>query len=376
MSRKATPKKRPAGRKIRYAVVGLGHIAQVAVLPAFRHAANSELTALVSDDPMKLKKLGQHYKVANLYTYEEYEECLSSGLVDAVFIALPNHLHREFTVQALKAKRHVLCEKPMAVTEDECREMIDASAESGAKLMIGYRLHLEPGNLEAINLAQSGKIGTPKIFSSVFCMQVKEGNVRLKRDAGGGTIYDIGVYCINAARYLFRAEPVEVFAFTTQGKDPRFAEVDETTTAVLRFPGSRVASFTCSFGAHDISTFELVGTKGRIRMDPAYEYAEPLVLSGQLGQKKFSKTYPKHDQFAAEIQYFSDCILKNRQPEPSGIEGWADVRIVEALYRSAQMGQPLELEPFEKSNRPSKAQSITKPPVEEEALVHVDAPHK
>jgi glucose-fructose oxidoreductase len=188
------------GKKIRYAVVGLGYIAQNAVLPAFAHARNSELTALVSDNPTKLKKLSKKYCVPHTYSYEEYSECLESGEVDAVYIALPNHMHRAYTEAAARAGVHVLCEKPMAVTEEDCQAMIAAAEKNNIKLMIAYRLHFEEANLRAVELVQSGKLGEPRVFDSVFTMQVKPGNVRLQKEKGGGTLYDIGIYCINAAR--------------------------------------------------------------------------------------------------------------------------------------------------------------------------------
>ncbi|HXE42358.1 MAG TPA: Gfo/Idh/MocA family oxidoreductase, partial [Candidatus Baltobacteraceae bacterium] len=145
------------GGKIRYAVVGLGHIAQFSVLPAFENAhENSVLTALISDDSVKLKALGREYGVKYLFHYDEYETCLHSGLIDAVYIALPNNLHREYAVRAAKAGIHVLCEKPLAVTEDDCEKMIKACAENNVKLMTAYRLHFERGNLEAIDIVHSG----------------------------------------------------------------------------------------------------------------------------------------------------------------------------------------------------------------------------
>jgi glucose-fructose oxidoreductase len=362
------------GGKIRYAVVGLGHIAQAAVLPAFAHAArNSELTALVSDDPTKHKKLSKKYNVDLTYSYDQYDDCLNSGQVDAVYIALPNSLHREFTVRAARAGIHVLCEKPMAVTEDECEEMIHVAARSKVKLMVAYRLHFERANLEAVEIVQSGKLGEPKFFSSVFTMQVKEGNIRLKRELGGGTLYDIGIYCINAARYVFRAEPVEVFAFSLSSEDKRFKEVDEMTSAVLHFSKDRLAAFTCSFGSADISAYQVVGTKGDLRVEPAYEYVgelrHRLTVDGRTREKSFSM----RDQFAPELLYFSDCIKKGLEPEPSGIEGLADVRVIQALYRSAEIGRAVKLDEFRRQQRPGMEQQIRRPPVKEPELVHVES---
>src|SRR6476661_4179808 len=167
--------RRNSRNTIRYAVVGLGHIAQVAVLPAFNSTSNSELFALVSADSEKLNKLGKKYGLEHLYSYHDYSRVLSN--VDAVFIALPNHMHREYAVRAAAAGVHVLCEKPMAVTEEECRAMIKAADQNQVKLMIAYRLHFEAGNLEAIDVARSGRLGDIRFFTSEFAQQVAEENV-------------------------------------------------------------------------------------------------------------------------------------------------------------------------------------------------------
>src|SRR5438477_1946827 len=323
-------------RKVRYAVVGLGHIAQVAVRPAFRNASNSELVAVVSGESKKREKLAKKYHLEHVYSYDQYDRALSQ--VDAVYLALPNHLHREYAVRAAQARVHVLCEKPMAVTEDDCQAMIDAADENGVKLMIAYRLHFEAGNLEAIRLAKSGKLGDVRIFTSEFAQQVTEGNLRVSESVarGGGPLYDMGVYCINAARYLFRTEPTAVFALTANNGEKRFRKVEEMTSVVMRFPKERMATFTCSFGATDVSRYTLIGKKGLLVVDPAYEYA--MGIKHQLtigGRTKISK-FPKRDQFAAELIYFSDCIVKNKEPEPSGLEGLADSNFSGAVFVCVQ----------------------------------------
>lgn len=361
--------------KVRYAVVGLGHIAQVAVLPAFAHAKkNSQLVALVSSDEEKLKKLGRKYGVKRLVSYEQYDELLASGDIDAVYIALPNHLHRDYAVRAAGAGVHVLCEKPLAVTEKECEQMIRAAAEGRVKLMTAYRLHFEAANMKAVEMARAGKLGDVRIFNSTFTMQVRPGDIRVKTETGGGTLYDIGIYCINAARYIFRDEPVEVLAMSATGEDQRFTEVEEMVSAILRFPGDRLAAFTCSFGASSVSTYQIVGTKGALRADPAYEYAGQLKLNITVDGKKQKHEFAKRDQFAAQIVYFSDCAMNNREPEPSGREGLADIRIINALYRSAKTGKPVKLGDFEKTKRPSEKQEKRLPPVAEPELVNVQSP--
>ena len=365
-----TDSARRRGKKIRYAVVGLGHIAQVAILPAFAHARrNSELKALVTDDPKKAKELSKRYRIPFTYDYDSYDECLRSGQIDAVYIALPNSMHHEYAMPALKAGIHVLCEKPLAIDEAQCEAMIDAAARSGAKLMTAYRLHFDKANLQAVEIVRSGKLGNPRFFSSTFGMQVRPGNIRLSRALGGGPLWDLGVYCINAARYLFREEPEEVFAFEATGDDQRFREVEESVSAVMRFPGVRLASFTCSFGSGDVSAYDVAGTKGTLRADPAYEYAEALKLTTTIEGKRREYKFGKSDQFAAELLYFSDCILKNRQPEPSGKEGLADVRIILSLYQSMEKQKPIKIEPVERDKRPTAEQEIRRPPVKKPDLV-------
>lgn len=362
-------------RKIRYAVIGQGYISQIAVLPAFANAtANSELAALVSDDPRKLKTLSRKYGVERTYVYDGYEDCLKSGAIDAVYIALPNSLHREYAVRAARAGIHVLCEKPMAVTEKECQAMIGAAKRHGVKLMIAYRLHFEPVNLKAIDIVRSGRLGEPRFFNSVFSIRVAPDNSRLRSALGGGTLYDIGIYCINAARYLFQAEPVEVLAMKSAGRDARFHEVEEMTGALLRFPGERLAAFTCSFGAAKASMYEIVGDRGRLRVEPAYEHAGSLGLRLMIGSHSRDRHFLESDQFSPELLYFSDCILSDRPPEPSGREGLIDVRIIRALYRSATTGKAVRLSPLQRQRRPNREQEIRRPAVKKPRLVHAEPP--
>ncbi|HWJ54854.1 MAG TPA: Gfo/Idh/MocA family oxidoreductase [Vicinamibacterales bacterium] len=361
----------PSRGPVRYAVVGLGHIAQVAVLPAFAHARNSRLVAVVSGDAAKRREIARRYRLDHAFDYGDYEACLEQ--VDAVYIALPNSQHAEYTIRAARAGVHVLCEKPMAVTAAECERMIAACAQHRVKLMIAYRLHFEAVNLKVIDLVRAGTIGEPKFFNSSFSMTVRRGDIRTKRDFGGGTLYDIGVYCINAARYLFRAEPTEVVAMSVNSGVKALSEIDESTAAILRFEGGRVASFVTSFNGGDVAEYRIVGSKGDIHVDPAYEYAESLGYTLTVDGTPQRKTIGKRDQFAPELLHFSDCIRHDRTPEPSGEEGLADVRIVQALYRSAKSGRAIAIPPFEKTRRPSGRQRITRPGIRKPALVKVQS---
>jgi glucose-fructose oxidoreductase len=370
-------------KKIRYAVVGLGHITQNALLPAFQNAKNSQLVAIVTGDPAKRKEIAKAYHLdpKSAYSYPELEQCLRTEKVDAVYLGVPNHLHCEYTLRAAQAGVHVLCEKPMAVSVKECRKMMDACREAGTTLMIAYRLHFEEANLEAIRIATKGELGNLRIFSSVFSQQVAEGNIRITEpeSRGGGNIYDMGVYAINAARYLFRDEPMDALAVSISDGDPRFRHVPEMTSVTLRFPFDRVATFVSSFGAQATSEYSLIGTKGRIRLSPAYDYEKPLAYELVIGDAEPKhKTFRKRDQFGAELEYFSECLQNHFKPEPSGEEGLADIRIVEAILQSARTRSWVPIEHAEhcaeKQVRPTEKQKITKPAVEAPELVHVTSP--
>jgi predicted dehydrogenase len=353
--------------KVRYAVIGLGHIAQAAVLPAFEHAKrNSILAALVSGERKKLQQLGRRYGVSRVCSYKQVDELFSSGDIDAVYIALPNDMHKEYTVRAARAGLHVLCEKPMAVTVRECEAMMRATRAAKVKLMIAYRLHFERANLEAAREARRGKLGDLRYFSSDFSMQVTEDNIRTKRERGGGPLYDIGIYCINAARYCFAEDPIEVFATATRSRDPRFREVDETAIGLMRFKDEKLASFTCSFGAADRSTFTITGTRGTLTVDPAYEYAVGLGYQMKANGRERKKKLGKSDQFAPELLYFSDCVLNDRDPEPSGEEGLADVRVIEGMNRSIVRGRWAPLQMRQRKRRPTLRQEIRRPAVRRE----------
>jgi glucose-fructose oxidoreductase len=362
-------------RNVRYAVIGLGHFAQSAVLPAFAHLRGSELTAICSSDPEKLHTLGARYGVTHRIGYEQYDALLRSDEIDAVYLTLPNSLHAQFALRAAEAGVHVLCEKPMAVTAADCRKMIDTARKHAVKLMIGYRLHFEAANLAAIETVRSGAIGTARLFDSTFTMQIQGGNTRLRAELGGGPIYDLGIYCINAARYLFRAEPIEACAFSAaRSDDPRFAEVPEQVSALLRFPDERLARFSCGFGGAHVSRYEVVGSKGVLRVDPAYDYAGALAVELQSEERKSRRSFRKRDQIAAELRYFSECIQRNRDPEPSGSEGLADLVVIEAINASIASGRCEPISSIDAGQRPGPGQAAFVPPHGEPNLVHASPP--
>jgi predicted dehydrogenase len=365
-----------APKRVRYAVVGLGYIAQIAMLPAFRNArSNSELTALVSGSDEKLAALQRKYRVPHAVTYEHFDRLLRSGEIDAIYVALPNDMHHDCVLRAASAGIHVLCEKPLALTERQCEEMIGAARRHDVRLMTAYRLHFDSATLRVIEMVREGRIGDPRFFMANFSMQVTDRrNIRLSSRRGGGPLYDLGIYCINAARSVFRDEPEEVFGLQASAADPRFREVEEMTFGTLRFPGQRVATFACSFGAADTSAYQIVGTKGDIRVDPAFEYSEGLAVKVTVDGKTRRYQYKKRDQFAPELTEFSRCVLEHEDPEPSGIEGLADVRIIQAMLRSSANGRAIHLPRYVEPPHPRPDQEIRRPPIREPELVEARPP--
>lgn len=365
-------------RPLRIAVIGLGHIAQAAVLPAFRHARPQvELTALMSSNRTKLRTLGRRYRVSRLYSYDEANELFASGDIDAVYIALPNTMHAEWTIRAANAGLHVLCEKPLAISVRDCKRMIDACSRNGVRLMTAYRLHFERCNLEVEDLVRRKRIGDARFFDSQFSMQVRAGNIRLDRELGGGPVWDIGIYCINAARCLFAAEPAQVWATATNSGDRRFTQVPETVHIVMKFPGNRAANFIASFGAADCARYEVVGTKGSVVVDPAFEYASGLAYELRIGDRRKRKKFAKSDQFAPELVHFAKCVRAGRDPEPSGKEGLIDVAIIEAIQRSIASGRWVSMDATPtRRRRPTLRQELRRPAVPREPpLVHVESGH-
>jgi len=355
-----------ASKRIRYGVVGAGWFGQAAVLPAFANAKeNSELAAIVSGDAEKRAALSAEYGVP-AYPLERYEEVLASGKVDAVYLVSPNSVHKDQTILAARHRVHVLSEKPLADTAVAAEEAIAACDRAGVLLMVAYRLHFEKGNLNAIDAIRKGTIGEPRVMVSTFTQQVDPDNSRLDANLGGHPLLDVGIYCVNAARYLFRAEPVEVTAFVATGPDPRFKEVPEMVSAVLRFPNERLATFVCGFGEAKTSAYQVLGTKGDLCLDPAFAHKGERVITVTVDGKSKETKFPDGDQIAPEIVYFSDCLLKGRRPEPDGREGLIDLWIIEAIKSSAQKGMAVPLQPFPEKPRPDKGQQITKPPKESE----------
>lgn len=331
-------------KQIGYAVVGLGEIALRGVLPALARAAeNSRLVAVVAGDRARAQSAAQEFRAA-AYQYDELRQCLQREDVNAVYLALPAAMHCDYAVEAARAGVHVLVEKPMAVMADECRRMIRTAQTNRVKLMIAYRLQLHPAHARALELVRGGAIGTPKTISTDFTTRIEDAeDPRLQRRLGGGSVYDLGVSSIHAARALLGSEPAQVMAMTARTSRRFGGDVDEGTVALIRFPDERLAHLHTSVGEEPTAGLQILGEEGWIQLHNAYHHDVPVTLELQRRGQRETTSFEPTDQFAAEISYFSTCILQDRQPEPSGIEGLQDVRLVEAIYRSARDGRPVTL---------------------------------
>nr|MBA4771147.1 Gfo/Idh/MocA family oxidoreductase [Sphingobium sp.] len=326
-------------RKIGYAVVGLGSYATRQIMPNFAGCDSARLVALVSGTPAKLEQYGAQYNIpkTHRYSYADFDRIRDNPDIDAVYIVLPNSMHAEYSIRAAQAGKHVMCEKPMAISVAECQAMIAASKKAGKKLMIGYRSRFEQYNRLAIDLARSGHVGPTRLITAEHGFPAQPNQWRLDRPlSGGGSLMDIGIYSLNAARYLTGEEPVEVSAVeSTDRNDPRFKTVEDRINFMLRFPSGIIANCVSSYSSSH-NSYRVIGTQGYIDMEPATPYqgqsmtirkdgvATPRVLPAA------AKT-----QFAGQLDHLAECILTNATPIVPGEEGLADMRVIEAIYRSA-----------------------------------------
>jgi predicted dehydrogenase len=329
----------PAGKKTGYAVIGLGRIAGH-FMPGTRNTTNSRITALVSGHRDKAERIAAEYQIpaTSIYSYENFDEIAHNPAVDAVYVALPNSMHAEYTIRAAKAGKHVLCEKPMATTVSDSVAMIAACKSANVKLMIAYRCHYEPTNLRAIQLVRQGDLGQVQAIESAFGFNIARGEWRLDRKlAGGGPLYDVGIYSLNACRYLTGEEPQHISAYASViDKDGRFDQVEENVSWTMRFPSGIVASCSTTYGANMAGYYRVYGSKGWLQVDQAFVY-EGLHLRAEYGDTHLDEPNPARDpsQFQAEAEHFSHCVQNGLEPQSPGEEGLRDMRYIAEIYRSA-----------------------------------------
>ncbi len=336
-------------RKVGYAIVGLGSYALNNIIPQFANCRHSRLAAVVSGDPEKAKRVagGHRLPARSIYSYETFDRIRDNPDVDVVYVILPNSMHAEYTIRAAKAGKHVLCEKPMAVSSAECEAMIAACRKAGRKLMIGYRSHFEPHNIHAMRLRRQGAVGVSRFVESEHGFPIGDPTQwRLKRAlSGGGSLMDIGIYSVQALRYTSGKEPVSVTAReSTDRSDPRFREVEDRIDWSFAFPSGAIGHGFSSYSSGH-NHIRLTGDKGWIDMEPATSYSgqRMRVRLGGGEEQVTPPAGPAVNQFVGQLDHMAECVLTGAEPIVPGEEGLRDLRIMEAIYRSAREGRAVAL---------------------------------
>jgi predicted dehydrogenase len=337
----------PPGRKLGWAIVGLGSLSINQILPAFARCEKSKVVVLVSGHPDKANKLALRYGVnsKNIYNYENYDSIKDNPEVDIIYIVLPNSMHAEYTIRGFQAGKHVLSEKPMATTPAECQAMIDAGRKANRKLMVAYRCRYEPFNQEMIRMAREQELGPVRIIQTDAGFVMGDPTQwRLKKAmAGGGSLMDIGIYALQAARYISGEEPTEINAmmYTTPG-DVRFKEVEESINFQLRFPSGILANCTSSYGCDWHSHFRALAPKGYFELDPAMSYTGQRMRVNR-GNELEERSLDPRDHFASEMGHMSHCVMQDKTPLTPGEEGLRDLKLMMAIYEAAASGKTVKV---------------------------------
>ncbi|MBS1807988.1 MAG: Gfo/Idh/MocA family oxidoreductase [Acidobacteria bacterium] len=338
----------PPGKKLGWAIVGLGNLAINQILPAFAKSEKSKVTAFVSGHRDKADKLAARYGVPakNIYNYQNYDELKNNPDVDVIYIVLPNSMHAEYTIRGAQAGKHILTEKPMASTPKDCEEMIAACKKAGKKLMVAYRCRYEPFNQNLIKIAQDKELlGPIRVVVSDHGFNIGDPKQwRLNKAlAGGGSLMDIGLYALQATRYCTGEEPTEISAMEyTDRSDIRFKEVEDMINFQLRFPSGALGQCTSSYGYAGQNRIRVIGTKGWVELEPATGYTGAR-LRMKIGPNLSERDIRPMDHFAAEMDHLSECVMDNKEPLTPGEEGLRDLKYMMAIYEAARTGKTVKV---------------------------------
>ena len=324
--------------KLGIALVGLGSYAGGQLAPALQETTHCYLAGIVTGTPSKEKSWASRYNIdqKNIYNYENFNSIADNPDIDIVYVVLPIAMHKDFTIRAAQAGKHVICEKPMALNAKECEEMIEACKKANRMLSIGYRLHFEPYNLEMMRLGQQ------KVYGKILTIDCANGYTyggdpnawRLKKAlAGGGGLMDMGVYAVQGARYTTGEEPMYVTAREEKTRLDVFKEVDETIYFELEFPGGTIANGVSSYNKN-LNHLKAKAEKGWFELSSAYRYG------GMRGETKDGKmNFPQINQQAAQMDDFAQCILQKKPTKVPGEMGLKDMKVIDAIYRSIASGK-------------------------------------
>ena len=335
----------PDSEKIGFAVVGLGKLSLGQIIPGLKTAKGAKLAAVVSGHPDKARRIAaeQGLPADAIYSYDDYDRIAKDPRIQVVYIVLPNSMHAEYTIRALKAGKHVLCEKPMATSIADCEAMIAAAKAADRKLMIAYRCHYEPLNLEVMRRMRSGALGKPRMVVTNMGRQsdLNEPSDAWRLDmtmSGGGALADMGVYGVNAARYILAEEPVEVRAWAqTDRTDPRFKTTEDVIAWQFRFPSGAIANGSTSFSYQGTMAFQVFCEHGKMTAEPGAFYGgNHLTIDGVKGERE--PKIREVDQFAREMDLMADVVRGKAPLVSPGEEGLQDMRLMQAILESVAKG--------------------------------------
>lgn len=333
----------PEARKLGFALCGLGSLSTNQIAPALQTTRYCRLAGVISGSPAKAQQWQRKYGLPDrsVYSYDTMERLADNPEIDVVYVVTPNALHADHTIRAAQAGKHVFCEKPMEASIERCQQMIDACKSAGKKLSIAYRCQFEPHHRECMRIARTREFGDLKTVSADFGFPMGDPTQwRLRRAlAGGGALMDVGVYALQATRYLTGEEPVQVSAIETRTDAIKFSEVDESIAWQLKFPSGVIASCVTSYNAAGLGRVRVNAQRGWFELEPAFNYG------GIRGRRSDGKAieFPATDQFAAEMDDFAECILTGKSSRVPGEEGLRDIRIITAIYESARTGRAVKL---------------------------------
>jgi len=321
--------------RVRWGVLGTANIARVAVDPAIQASCNGELVAVASRDPDRARAFAEAAGIP--VHHGSYEGLLEDERIDAVYNPLPNGLHREWTVRAAEHGKHILCEKPLALDESECRDMETAAAEHGVRLMEAFMYRFHPRTAKVVELVREGAVGELRMIRATFTFRLmKPGNIRLDPDLGGGALMDVGCYCVNVSRTLAAEEPFEAQAFAA----PAPSGVDQRLAGTLRFERGLVAHFDCALDMERREVYEVGGTDGTLVVPDAFL---PGTGDAPIRELRGREAGREHvvagaDEYRLMVEHFADCVIEGVPPRFAPAEAALNMRVIEALYRSAREG--------------------------------------
>jgi predicted dehydrogenase len=324
--------------KLRWGVLGTANIARVAVIPAIQHSSNGELVAVASRDASKAREFAA--KLSIPVSYDSYEALLAATDIDAVYIPLPNSLHHAWTIKAAETGKHILCEKPLALNAAECVAMAEAARRYNVKLMEAFMYRFHPQTQKVLALLRSGVIGDVRLIHSAFTFRVTNPmNIRLQAELGGGSLMDVGCYCVNLSRTLAAQEPIEAQAYANWSA----SGVDDQIVGSLRFANGLLAQFDCALSLQRREFYQVVGTEGMLDVPVAFlPGTNDTIIRQQQGRDEIVHTIAGDDEYRLMVEHFADCVLHDQPLRYPPSEAAANMRVIEALHHSAHNSGQLE----------------------------------